>query len=116
MKPENFIYFSTVSGFFISIIFAILKDLSFFDFIFFVFFMTSFFYILSFASVTFFIKYAIVSKIIKFNKYKVEEIINSQIKILEEKENFLYESYEFLKKIEEEELKFLKKKNESLSK
>jgi hypothetical protein len=111
MRAENFIYFSTVSGFFISIIFGILKDFDAFNFFWFVVIVTSIFYIVSLASIAFFIKYTSFSKFILFNKYEVEEIVDSQIKELEKKENFIYENYDFLKKIEEEELKFLKKQN-----
>jgi len=108
MRAENFIYFSTVSGFFISIIFGILKDFDAFNFFWFVIIITFIFYILSLASISFFIKYSSFSKYILFNKYEVEEIIDSQIKELEKKEDFLYENYEYIKKFEEEELKLLK--------
>jgi ABC-type sugar transport system permease subunit len=111
MRAENFIYFSTVSGFFISIVFGILKDFDVFHFLGFVFTITFLFYIISLASSAFFIKYSKTSKFIMFNKYDVEKIVNSQIKELEKKENFIYENYEFLKKLEEEELKILKNKN-----
>jgi len=108
MRAENFIYFSTVSGFFVSIIFGILKGFDAFNFFWFVIIITSLFYILSLASISFFIKYSSFSKFILFNKNEVEEIINSQIKELEKKEDFLYENYEYIKKFEEEELNLLK--------
>ncbi|WP_024791729.1 hypothetical protein [Lebetimonas sp. JS138] len=111
MKAENFIYFSTVSGFFISIIFGILKGFDAFNFLWFVIITTSAFYILSLASVSFFIKYTMLSKYIIFNKNEIEKIVNSQIKELEKKEDIIYENYKFLKKFEEEELKILKKKH-----
>jgi cytochrome c biogenesis protein ResB len=111
MKAENFIYFSTVSGFFISIIFGILKDFDAFNFLWFVIIITSLFYILSLASCAFFIKYTSFSKYILFNKHEIEEIVNTQIKELEKKEDFLYENYEFIRKFEEEELRILKNKN-----
>jgi hypothetical protein len=111
MRAENFIYFSTVSGFFISVIFGILKDFEAFNFFWFVIIITSLFYILSLASVAFFVKYTSFSKLILFNKYEIEEVVDNQIRELEKKENFIYENYEFLKKFEEEELRILKKKN-----
>jgi hypothetical protein len=111
MRAENFIYFSTVSGFFLSIIFGILKGFDAFNFLWFVIVITSMFYILSIGSVAFFVKYSSISKFILFNKYEIEEIVNKQIKELEKKEDFLYEGYEFIKKIEEEELRILKNKN-----
>jgi hypothetical protein len=111
MRAENFIYFSTVSGFFISVIFGILKDFDAFDFLWFVIIITSIFYILSLGSIAFFVKYSSVSKFILFNKYEIEQIANTQIKELEKKEDFIYENYEFIKKFEEEELKIIKNKN-----
>jgi cytochrome c biogenesis protein ResB len=111
MRAENFIYFSTVSGFFISIIFGIIKGFDVFNFLWFVVIITSLFYILSLASAAFFIKYTFFSKYVLFNKYDIEEIVDSQIKELEKKENLIYENYQFLKKFKEEELKILKNKN-----
>ncbi|GAX87901.1 conserved hypothetical protein [Lebetimonas natsushimae] len=111
MRAENFIYFSTVSGFFISIIFGILKGFDAFNFLWFVFIITSIFYIISLGSVAFFIKYSSISKFILLNKHEIEEIADSQIKELEKKENVIYENYEFIKQFEEEELKIIKNKN-----
>jgi hypothetical protein len=111
MKAENFIYFSTVTGFFISIIFGILKGFDAFNFLWFVIIITSIFYILSLGSVAFFVKYSSISKFILFNKYEIDEIANSQIKELEKKEDVIYENYEFLKKFEEEELRIIKNRN-----
>jgi hypothetical protein len=64
MRAENFIYFSTVSGFFISIIFGILKDFDAFNSFWAVIIITSVFYILSLASSAFFIKFTSFSKLI----------------------------------------------------
>jgi cytochrome c biogenesis protein ResB len=111
MRTENFIYFSTVSGFFLSIIFGILKDFDVFNFFWFVIIITSVFYILSLGSIAFFVKYSAISKFIFFDKNEMEKIAENQIKELEKKEDFIYENYRFLKKFEEEELKFLKNKN-----
>ena len=111
MRAENFIYFATVSGFFISIIFGIIKDFDAFNLLFAVAFITSLFYIVSLASVSFFIKYTTFKQNIFFNKEEVEVVVNSQIKELEKKENFIYENYEFLKKFENEEYKILKSDN-----
>jgi len=108
MRAENFIYFATVSGFFISIFFGIIKDFDAFNLLFAVIFITSVFYIVALASVSFFIKYTTFKQNIFFNKKEVEIVVNSQIKELEKKENFIYENYKFLKKLEEEEYKILK--------
>jgi cytochrome c biogenesis protein ResB len=111
MRAENFIYLATVSGFFISIIFGLLKDFDVFNFFWFVVIITSLFYILSLASSAFFIKYTSFSRFIFFDKKEIEKVVNSQIKELEKKEDFIYENYKFIKKFEEEELKLIKNKN-----
>jgi len=111
MRAENFIYFATVSGFFISIIFGIIKDFDAFNLLFVVIFITSLFYIVSLASVSFFVKYTTFKQDIFFNKEEVEIVVDSQIKELEKKENFIYENYKFLKKFENEEYEIVKNKN-----
>jgi len=111
MRAENFIYFATVNGFFISLIFGIIKDLDAFNFLWAVVLLTSLFYVVSLASVSFFIKYANFKQNVFFDKEEVEIVVNSQIKELEKKENFIYENYKFLKKLEEEEYKTVKSGN-----
>jgi len=110
MRGENFIYFFASSGFFIGVIFSILHDLDFEHFLYATFVITAVFYLLSLASVTFFIKYLDVHKISYFDKHQIDEILDVQIKELEKKEDFILESYEFIKQIEEEELQIIKKR------
>ena len=110
MRGENFIYFSVVSGFFTGIIYAILKGFEFFNFLFAVFLITSITYLIALGAVSFFVKYLDVKQIVFFDKIEIDEVLDSQIKELEKREQFIYESYEFIKKIEEEEIEFLKKK------
>ena len=109
MRGENFIYFSVISGFFIGIIFSILKGFDVFEFLFATFTITAIFYVVALASVSFFIKFLDIKQIIFFNKHEIDEILDMQIKSLEKKEDFIMESYEFIKQIEEEELKIIKK-------
>jgi len=109
MRGENFIYFATISGFFIGIIFSILKGLDVFDFLFATFLVTAIFYLISLASISFFIKFLNVKQIVYFDKYEVDEILDVQIKSLESKENFIMENYEFIKQIEKEELEIIRK-------
>jgi len=111
MRAENFIYFATVSGFFISILFGIIKDFDAFNLLFAVVFITSLFYIVALASISFFIKYTTFKQNVFFNKEEVEMVVDTQIKELEKKENFIYENYKFLKKFEAEEYKILKSNN-----
>jgi len=110
MRGENFIFFLASSGFFIGIIFSILHNLDFQEFLYATILITAVFYLLGLASVTFFIKFLDIKKIIYFNKHEIDQILDVQIKELEKKEDFILESYEFIKQIEEEELKLLKNK------
>ena len=109
MRGENFIYFSVISGFFIGIIFSILKELDVFDFLFATFLITALFYLVSLASVSFFVKFLDIKQIVFLNKQEIDEILDIQIKTLEKKEDFIMESYEFIKQIEEEELEIIRK-------
>ena len=109
MRGENFIYFASVSGFFIGIIFSILKGFDFFDFLMATFLVTAIFYLVSLASVSFFVKYLNIKQIVFFNKHQVDEILDVQIKELEKCEDFIIQSYDFIKKIEEEELEIIRK-------
>ena len=110
MREENFIYFSVVSGFFMGIIYAILKGFDFIHFLFAVFLITALFYIISLAAVSSFIKYLNIKQIVFFDKAEIDGVLDVQIKELEKRERLIYESYEFIKKIEEEEMEFIKKK------
>jgi len=111
MRGENFIFFLASSGFFIGIIFSILHNLSFQEFLYATFLITAVFYLLGLGSVTFFIKYVDIKKIMYFNKHEIDDILDVQIKELEKKEDFILESYEFIKKIEEEEINIAKNKS-----
>ena len=111
MRGENFIFFLASCGFFIGIIFSILKDLDFEEFLYATFLLTAIFYLIGLATVSLFIKYLDIKKIIYFDKHQIDSIINVQIQELEKKEDVILESYEFIKKIEEEELQLLKKKS-----
>jgi len=115
MRGENFIYFATVSGFFIGIIFSILKDLGILDFLIATFLVTSLFYLISLAGVTFFVKYLDIKRIVFFDKFSIDEVLDMQIKELEKKEEFIYQNYQFLKEIEREELEIIRKKKHDKS-
>jgi len=100
MRGENFIYFLSVCGFFLGIIFGILKDLDVEKFLYSIFVLTALFYIIGLGVVTFFIKYLDIRKVVYLDKKEIDSILDVQIKELEKKEDFIYESYEFIKKIE----------------
>ena len=110
MRGENFIYFAIVSGFFTGVIYAVFKGFEIFYFLFTIFLITSLFYLISLAAVSFFVKYLDIKRIVFFDKMEIDSVLDVQIKELEKREQFIYESYEFIKKIEEEEIEFLKKR------
>jgi len=114
MRGENFIYFSTVSGFFIGIIYSILVGLDIFPFLFTTFLITAIFYLISLSGVTFFIKFLDIKEVVFFEKREIDEILSIQIAELEKTENFIYENYKFIKEIEEEELEILRKKKKNV--
>jgi len=111
MRGENFIFFLASSGFFIGIIFSVLHNLDFQGFLSATLLITALFYLLGLGAVTFFIKFLDIKKIVYFDKHQIDEILDVQIKELEKKEDFILESYEFIKRIEEEELTFVKNKS-----
>ena len=110
MRGENFIYFAVVSGFFIGVIYAIFRGFEVFYFLFTVFLITALFYLIALGAVAFFVKYLDIREIVFFDKMEIDEVLDVQIKELEKREEFIYKSYEFIKQIEEEEIKFIKKK------
>jgi hypothetical protein len=109
MRGENFIYFLTVSGFFIGLFFAVLKDFSIENIVFFTILITSIFYLIALASVAFFVKYINIKNISFFDKKEIDQVLDMQIRELQKKEENILYNYEFIKQIEEEELKILKK-------
>ena len=103
-KSENFIYFLSVTGFFIGILFATFQGFEPFDFLWAVVITFSIFYMIAIASTSFFIKYLSVKNIFHLDKDNLEKTIDYQINELDKKEDLIRESYYFIKKIEEEEL------------
>ena len=109
MRAENFIYFSTVSGFFIGVIFAVFKEFGVVEFMLYVALITLLFYLVGLGSAAFFMKFVDVKKVNFFNKSEIDTILDTQIKELERKEESILHNYEFIKKVEDEELKILRK-------
>ena len=110
-RSDNFIYFLSVMGFFMGIIFAILKGLEPFDFVVAVIITFTSFYIIALASTSFFIKYVSVKNIFHLDKENLEKTIDLQIEELDRKEDMIREAYYFIKKLEEEELDLYKVKD-----
>ncbi len=85
MRSENYVYFFTVSGFFISLVFSTLKSTTPFYFAIFVIGITLFFYLFIHLVLIFFFN---IEPTVKdsFRKADVEEIINYQISQLKDRE------------------------------
>jgi hypothetical protein len=110
-RSENFIYFLSVNGFFIGLIFAIMQGLEPIDFIMAVIIVFTIFYMIAVASTGFFIKYLTIKNMFYLDKDGLEKTIDSQIEELDKKEDIIREAYYFIKKLEEEELDIYKSRD-----
>jgi len=110
LRVDNFIYFFSVSGFFIGLLFAILQNFEPFDFLVAVMIVFFLFYIIALASTSFFIKYLSVKNIFDLDKVNLEKTIDIQIEELDKREESIREAYYFIKELEEEELNLYKNK------
>ncbi len=86
MRSENFVAFFTVSGFFIGLIFSILKYDDVLDLFLYTLAITLFFHMFIHVVLALFIK-ADDSFHISFDKAEYENIVNAQITLLKEREN-----------------------------
>ena len=112
LRSDNFIYFLTVFGFFIGIIFSILNNFEPFVFLYVILLISSIFYIIGVASSSFFIKYVSVKKSFELDKDMLEKTIDMQIYDLDKKEDFIREMHYFIKDIEKEEQYLYTKKED----
>jgi len=103
-RSENFIYFLSVMGFFIGVIFAVIQGFEPMQFLWAVLVTFMVFYTLALASTSFFIKYLSVKNIFHLDKEGLEKTIDYQINELDRKEDMIREAYYFIRQIEEEEL------------
>jgi hypothetical protein len=110
-RSENFIYFLSVSGFFIGLVFAIMQGFEPFDFLISVIIVFVLFYMIALASTGFFIKYLGIKNIFYLDKDTLEKTIDSQIEELDKKEEVIREAYYFIRKLEEEELNIYKNRD-----
>ncbi len=85
MRVENFIYFFTICGFFIGLIFSIVNFIDPFNILFYTFLITLFFYLLIHLSIANFLDIKNLSKNI-FDKSKYEEVSDYFIFELENRE------------------------------
>jgi len=112
IRSENFIYFLTVVGFFIGIIFSIFNSFEPFIFLYSILFISAIFYIIGVASSSFFIRYISVKQSFKLDKDMLEKTIDMQIYELDKKEEFIREAHYFIQEIEKEEQYLYSKKED----
>ena len=98
MKTENFVSFFTVCGFFIGLVFSIIKFSSAFEVGFYTLVITLFFYLFIHFVLTYFIQMK-ETKITLFDKKKHEHFSNQQILEIEKKENKITELLKSINKI-----------------
>jgi len=113
IRSENFIYFISVSGFFLGLIFAVFQGFEPFDFFVAVMCVFFAFYIIAYASVGFFIKYMPPKKLFNLNHRELERTFDLQLDELETKEDLIREAHEFIKQIEQEELELFREESKS---
>ncbi len=112
MRPENFIYFLTVCGFFIGLIFSILAGEEAFNIFFSSIVISVAFYIIGLASAGMFIRYVDLKAGYNINKEHKEEFLDRIIQFMEKRERYIQDSHHFIENLEKE---FLSKKDEGLA-
>jgi hypothetical protein len=103
LSVNNFISFLTISGFFVGIIFAILKLSDPIHIVMGVVFITALFYMISIAAASFFIRNVDFKPRYRIKKEKYESAIDIAIMELEKREALIKDMYHFIKELEEEE-------------
>ncbi|MGE4399241.1 MAG: hypothetical protein AB7D29_06930 [Campylobacterales bacterium] len=103
VSVNNFISFLTLNGFFVGILFAVLKLEDPFLMVVAVIFITAFFYMIALAAAAFFIKNVTFEPRYRIKKDRYETAIDSAIMELEKREVLIRDMYEFVKQLEEEE-------------
>ena len=102
MRPENFIYFLTLSGFFIGLLFAIFEGLE-PGMIFYVTVgVTSIFYMIGLASSSLFVKFIDLKIDYDMHRDKKEEYLEKVIVALEKREKYIDEVHSFIENLEKE--------------
>jgi hypothetical protein len=94
MLGENFVYFITVQGFFVGIIFGVLKSLDAEGLILYTFFITIFFYLFSHIVVAFYFK-TIVGKIYFFPKERHEKDLDIFVREINKREKSIDSAIKF---------------------
>jgi len=102
IKPENFIYFLTVCGFFIGLVFSILTPMEPEMIIWTTISVTAAFYMVGLGSASFFIRYLDVKVGYAINRIEYEEKLDQVIRQIEKREAYIRDSSEFIEDLEQE--------------
>ncbi len=111
VSVNNFISFLTLNGFFVGVLFAILKLDDPLMMVVAVIFVTTFFYMIAIASAALYIKNVTFQPRYRIKKDKYENAIDNAIMELEKREVFIRDMYEFVKQLEEEEYEDMKRES-----
>ena len=112
MRPENFIYFLTVCGFFMGLVFSIISEMEPYMIFWAAMILSMVFYIIGLASAGMFIKYIDLKAGYNINREHKEEFLDKIIAFLEKREKYIQDSHNFIENLEKE---FLSKKDEGLN-
>jgi hypothetical protein len=102
MRPDNFIFFLTVSGFFIGLIFALLADLEPLGLIYACAVVTFAFYMIGLAASGFFARYADIKTTYKLGADYYEIQLDKARAQIEKREIYIRDSVRFIRALEEE--------------
>ena len=109
MKPENFIYFLTVCGFFIGLFFSVFSGKEALEIFWSSLIVCGIFHIIGIASASFFIKFIDLKTGYNLKREHKEEFLDKMIYFLEKREKYIQDSQYFIENLEKE---FLDKKEE----
>ncbi len=109
VNVNNFISFLTINGFFVGLLFGVLKLNDPLQIVVAVVFITALFYMIAIAAAAFFIKNLTFTPRYRIKKEKYETAIDTAIMELEKREVLIRDMYEFIKQLEEEEYEDMKR-------
>lgn len=102
VRTENFIYFLTVCGFFIGLLFSILSDIQAVQMVWTTIGITVIFYIVSLASSGYFIKVSDLKTAYSLNQDVYDLQLGKAMNQIERRESFLRDSQRYIRDLEEE--------------
>ena len=102
MRPENFIYFLTVCGFFIGLLFSIFEGFGPMMVFYITIGVTTVFYMIGLGSASMFVKYLDLRPDYHFYRDKKEEYLDKIVHALEKREGYIDEVSNFINDLERE--------------